>query len=259
MRKMPRSHTRSLAKMAGALAALRDLGVLGFLLDHHDLVLVGYRGVDGSVVLNCPEIVEALGNKRHPLSSRNLETLGKALTAAHRRLTREGVDIDGYTVADVVDDLEAVRRAFHYEKIDLWGGSYGATVAHMYGLKYPQHVRRSLLTGPQPSRFLDVWRPEIVDRLLDRYGLLWRADAKRAGRSPDLEAMLRRVLERMPSRSNGMALDADKIRLLSFMFLTDTGPADGSFRNGPQRCRRGRPARSLPAPGRDVFPDREFG
>jgi pimeloyl-ACP methyl ester carboxylesterase len=210
-------------------AGQRNLGILEFLLDHHDLILVGYRGVDGSVVLNCPEIVDALRGKRHPLSRGNLELMGKALSAAHQRLTQEGVDIDGYSVAEVVDDLDAVRRAFHYERIDLWGGSYGATVAYLYGLKYPGHVRRIVLTGPQPSRFLDVWRPEIIDHLFRHYDLLWKADAKQTGRNPDLVGMLRRVLERMPYGSNGVNLDPDKVRILSFIFLADTGSAAQIF------------------------------
>ena len=33
---------------------------LNGLIDNHDIVMVGYRGVDGSVVLDCPEVAEAL-------------------------------------------------------------------------------------------------------------------------------------------------------------------------------------------------------
>ncbi len=32
----------------------------GRLADRHDVVLVGYRGVDGSTVLDCPEVTAAM-------------------------------------------------------------------------------------------------------------------------------------------------------------------------------------------------------
>ena len=35
----------------------------------HDVVMVGYRGVDGSSVLNCPEVTAALENSRLPRQS----------------------------------------------------------------------------------------------------------------------------------------------------------------------------------------------
>src|SRR5206468_1687516 len=37
-----------------------DFSVASRFADHHDVVLVGYRGVDGSSVLNCPEVTSAL-------------------------------------------------------------------------------------------------------------------------------------------------------------------------------------------------------
>jgi pimeloyl-ACP methyl ester carboxylesterase len=210
-------------------AGQRDLGNLGFLLERHDVILTGYRGAEGSVVLDCPEVVDALKGTTHPLSSRNLAILGSALSSAYQRLIKAGIDIDGYTIVDVVDDLDTVRKGFHYETVDLWGEGYGATVAYMYGLKFPKHVCRSLLTGAQPLRFMDAWRPEIIDRQIKYYSRLWRKDQGRTDRVPDLGGMMRSVLEKMPARWEAMNLDADKVRLLSFLFLADTGSAAQVF------------------------------
>ncbi|KKL72918.1 hypothetical protein LCGC14_2080090, partial [marine sediment metagenome] len=66
-----------------------------WLLKHHDFVMVGYRGVDGSVSLDCPEVMEALQVEEDLFSHENLEKLGKAYYAAFQRFTKEGVDIDG--------------------------------------------------------------------------------------------------------------------------------------------------------------------
>ena len=41
----------------------------GRLTAQHDVVMVGYRGVDGSSVLNCPEVTAALENSQIPRQS----------------------------------------------------------------------------------------------------------------------------------------------------------------------------------------------
>src|SRR5579875_3631243 len=47
---------------------------------HHDVVLVGYRGVDGSVRLNCPEVSSAMEHSRDLLSEQSY----RAVAAAYR-------------------------------------------------------------------------------------------------------------------------------------------------------------------------------
>ncbi len=121
-----------------------------WLLKDHDFVMVGYRGVDGSVSLDCPEIVEALQVEKNPLSSENLEKLGKAYLTAFQRLKREGVDIDGYRMVEVIDDMEAARKGLGYEKINLYGQSYGTRLAYIYGLRDPGSIHRSLLVAIYP-------------------------------------------------------------------------------------------------------------
>jgi pimeloyl-ACP methyl ester carboxylesterase len=47
-----------------------------------------------------------------------------------------------------VDDLEAVRRHFEIERIDLIGHSYVGFMVALYGMKYPAHVNRIVQIGP---------------------------------------------------------------------------------------------------------------
>ena len=46
-----------------------------------------------------------------------------------------------------VGDLDAVRRALGYERINLYGGSYGTRVAQHYARRYPQSTRTLILDG----------------------------------------------------------------------------------------------------------------
>src|SRR5512143_1931894 len=80
------------------------------LVDLHDFVEVGYRGVDGSVVLDCPEISEAIRNAPGGLlSDAALQSYTEASTRCAGRLQAGGVDLAGYTIAETVDDMEAAR------------------------------------------------------------------------------------------------------------------------------------------------------
>jgi proline iminopeptidase len=47
-----------------------------------------------------------------------------------------------------VDDLDAVRRHFGIDKVDVIGHSYLGLVVILYAMKYPAHVRRVVQIGP---------------------------------------------------------------------------------------------------------------
>src|SRR3954470_19465031 len=59
----------------------------------HDVVLVGYRGVDGSSRLDCPEVVGSLEHSRDLLSTASLASNANAYRACAKRLQDNGVDL----------------------------------------------------------------------------------------------------------------------------------------------------------------------
>ncbi|HSP07613.1 MAG TPA: proline iminopeptidase-family hydrolase, partial [Acidobacteriota bacterium] len=54
-------------------------------------------------------------------------------------------DVSQYTVENMVEDVEAVRRALKLGKIDLLGHSYGGVLAQAYALKYQQNLNHLIL------------------------------------------------------------------------------------------------------------------
>lgn len=52
-----------------------------------------------------------------------------------------------YTVENMADDVEAVRRALNLGKINLLGHSYGGVVAQAYAFKYPGNLRHLILAS----------------------------------------------------------------------------------------------------------------
>ncbi|MHB1414956.1 MAG: alpha/beta fold hydrolase [Chloroflexota bacterium] len=106
--------------------------------DKRDIVLVDQRGTGGSHALSCP-----------------LPPDGGTPGGAEPDITvwakdcLDGLDADPaqYTTEAAVVDLDAVRAALGYEKINLYGISYGTRVAQSYLRRYPDRVRTVVLDG----------------------------------------------------------------------------------------------------------------
>jgi hypothetical protein len=68
-------------------------------------------GAEGSSVLDCPEVESALKHSSDFLGEKSFAAYGDAFRACADRLQASGVDLDGYTLTQRVDDLEAAREA----------------------------------------------------------------------------------------------------------------------------------------------------
>jgi pimeloyl-ACP methyl ester carboxylesterase len=108
-----------------------------------DLVLLDQRGTGHSASLAC-ELDEDDLNEGDPaqvpaVTRRCLESLQGA-----------GRDVRPYTTSVAVQDLERVRAALGYERINLYGVSYGTRVAQHYLRRFPRRVRSVILDGVVP-------------------------------------------------------------------------------------------------------------
>lgn len=195
-----------------------------WLLKHHDLVMVGYRGFDGSVFLECPEVAEAVQVEANPLASENLKRLGKALYKAFQRFKKEGVDIDGYTMVEVVDDIELARKRLEYGKLNLYSFSYGTRIAYIYGLKYPTNIHRSLMYSINPPGGF-IWEPDVVDSQLRYYAELWQKEPECVSETPDILTTMQNVLNELPQSWNNITVDREKVKAISFTQLSHVNTA----------------------------------
>jgi proline iminopeptidase len=60
-------------------------------------------------------------------------------------------DPKGYTVENMVEDVEAVRQGLGLGRISLMGHSYGGVLAQAYALKYQQNLSHLILASTFPS------------------------------------------------------------------------------------------------------------
>jgi pimeloyl-ACP methyl ester carboxylesterase len=117
--------------------------ILGSILSTRDLIVYDQRGTGLS----------------HPLSCHGFESpgayhsIGALVSACAGQI---GPERAFYTTADSVADIEAIRQAGGYEKLVLYGTSYGTKVALQYAQEHPQHVEALILdsvvpaNGPEP-------------------------------------------------------------------------------------------------------------
>jgi pimeloyl-ACP methyl ester carboxylesterase len=190
-------------------------------IENHDFVQVGYRGVDGSVVLDCPEISEAVRKARGILSDEALESYTAAGASCARRLQAEGVDLAGYTLTETIEDNEDARVALGYERINLLGGSYGTRLEMIYEWMYPDSLHRVVMLAVNPpGRF--VWDAEVIDEQIEDYARLCAQDPECSARTEDLAASMRRVSEDMPDHWLLFPIDEGVIKALTHVMFYES-------------------------------------
>jgi pimeloyl-ACP methyl ester carboxylesterase len=154
-----------------------------------DVVLVGYRGIDSSVRLDCPEVESALKHSTDFLSEKSLQAYADGYRACAARLTNNGVDLAGYSVPQRVDDLEAARVALGYDRIDLVSESAGTRTAMIYAWRYPENLHRSVMIGVNPPGHF-VWEEKTFNEQIERYAELCSHDESCSARTEDLAATM---------------------------------------------------------------------
>jgi pimeloyl-ACP methyl ester carboxylesterase len=187
--------------------------------DDHDVVLVGYRGVDSSVRLDCPEVESALKHSTDLLGQKSLQAFAGGLRSCADRLTDSGVDLAGYTLAQRVDDLESARRALGYDRINLVSESVGTRTAMIYSWRYPRSINRSVMIGVNPPGYF-LWDAKTTDEQIGRFADLCSRDDACSERTDDLASSL--ATTDIPERWFFLPIKRGNVRVASFYGLMET-------------------------------------
>jgi pimeloyl-ACP methyl ester carboxylesterase len=163
-------------------------------LENRDVVFVDQRGT-GSSELVC-----------HFAAGANVTTEARGCAL------RIGPTLRYYTSTYAADDFDLVRRALGYDKINLYGGSYGVTLEQIYLLRHGSHVRSAVFDS---GSLLDVHifeqQPPFIQRALDRNLAACAADYACNATFPKVRSELPETLKRLARKP---------------VFVTDLGRVD---------------------------------
>jgi len=127
----------------GAISlAAQVMPLFARLNDSRDIVFLDQRGTGKSHPLNCED-------ESQPIQTLFEDALPERLVT--RCLARLDADPRQYVTHVAIEDLDEVRAALGYERLNLWGGSYGTRVALEYARRHGAHVRTMVLDGVAPS------------------------------------------------------------------------------------------------------------
>jgi pimeloyl-ACP methyl ester carboxylesterase len=149
--------------------------LLGPIADTRDLIVYDQRGTGSSGPLHCKT------PRRHLTMRQQIAACAAAIGPARAF----------YTSADTVADIEAIRQAGGYEKLVLYGTSYGTKVAEDYSQAHPDRLDSVVATnGPD---VLDRPTFSALPRVLR--GLCARGACRGVTPNPveDLTRLLRRI------------------------------------------------------------------
>jgi pimeloyl-ACP methyl ester carboxylesterase len=186
-------------------------------LANHDFVEVGYRGVDGPVWKKAKKYIKALrGLDHHLFSDKSLDNMATALKQYFAEVAKEGIDINHFTIIDVIDDFEDVRKHLGHKKINLFSESLGTRIALLYSYRYPNSIKRSLMVGVGgPGHF--IWHPEATARIIRDYDSIYKTQY--GANDISIDENIRVSFKKMPKRWTFFKLDADKIKTSTFFVM----------------------------------------
>lgn len=115
--------------------------ILQEVLQKRDLIVVDQRGTGRSNILACEQPSE---EQLQTVSFDPVETAENTKKCIEKN---HSADLKLYTTSIAVQDLDAVREAAGYEKLTVYGTSYGTRVAQHYMRRFPKQTRAVILDG----------------------------------------------------------------------------------------------------------------
>jgi len=144
-----------------------------------DILLIDQRGTGNSARMNCAVDRDMVESDY---------SIAETLQAARDCLDALPHDPKYFTTSVAVTDLEAVRQALGYDKLNLYGSSYGTRVAQHFARRYPAATRTIILDGVVPPQIpLGSEIATEAQRAIDTIFSRCAADAACNGRFPDID------------------------------------------------------------------------
>lgn len=184
--------------------------------ESRDVVLFDMRGTGDSNALRCTALED------HVRAEPEAPVFPPELVANCARELADRADLAQYGTANAARDIDAVRAALGYERIDLNAASYGTTLALRYIQDYPDRVRSAVLLGAAPADKTPPAHHAVnAERGLNLLFDACAADAECARQYPNLRSELAAALGRFEPERRAVFLE--KLRTRLYFPMTERG------------------------------------
>ncbi len=120
--------------------------MFGRVLRRHDLVMVDMRGTGHSRAIDCPALQKGYGTDR------------QGVAQCARIL---GDRYGSYRTSAAADDIDAVRQELGFDRISLYGDSYGTYLGQSYAFRHGDRLAALILDSAYPVRGESPWYPSL--------------------------------------------------------------------------------------------------
>jgi pimeloyl-ACP methyl ester carboxylesterase len=169
----------------------------------HDVVLVDQRGTGKSNRLGIAEDNTAQSRLREMYPIDYVQKMRSEL--------EQRADLTQYTTSIAMDDLDDVRAWLGYDRINLFGLSYGTRAVLVYVRQHPEHVRTITLIGVAPTYLrMPLYHAQAADRAMNLLLNECEHDAKCHEVFPQIRDDWKKVLadlQRSPARIEHKSAD----------------------------------------------------
>ena len=120
-----------------------------------DIVLFDQRGtLYSKPSLVCPEYLDmSIATLNEDLTrEQSDQKIQESLKSCHDRLVKEGVNLSAFDSIENARDVESLRQALGYEKINLYGVSYGTLLALHVMREFPEGLRSVIINSVVPPQ-----------------------------------------------------------------------------------------------------------
>jgi pimeloyl-ACP methyl ester carboxylesterase len=125
---------------------------------NRDILLVDQRGTGKSNLLTCDDDLDifSFDDEQADMPAMTQACLNKLLS--------DGSDVTQYGSVTALSDFEAVRQHLGYDKLHLYGISYGSRMAQLYMRHFPQSLLTVTLDGVVPMQQSVLAIGDAIDR-----------------------------------------------------------------------------------------------
>jgi pimeloyl-ACP methyl ester carboxylesterase len=198
-----------------ATEAFPTTGYVAKVRELRDVVLVDQRGTGQSNPLLCS--LQSLDNAQSILG----DPYSQEKIRECRKESDKKADTTQYTTSVAADDLDEVRQAMGYDKINVFGGSYGTKAALVYLRLHGDHVRTLTLEAVTSPQFLiPLPFAKGVQSSVDGVIALCAADAACQKDYPDFRNEFKTLVERLEKSPAQFQINNQSVTLSREMFVS---------------------------------------